>query len=80
MPARSSQTTAPQSAQTGLIGRQENVRKAFEIPGLSMDLAGKTLLLVDDILTTGATVSEAARTLRQFKPKAIYAVVVAHGR
>ena len=42
--------------------RRRNVRRAFEIrkPGR---LAGKRVLLVDDVMTTGATVEECARTL-----------------
>lgn len=41
--------------------RQRNVRGAFEC---SNDLSGAHILLVDDVMTTGATASEAARTLR----------------
>lgn len=71
--------TASQTAQSSATGRKENVHNAFET-AKSLDLAGKTVLLVDDVLTTGATASEAAKALRMHKPKAIYAVVVAHGR
>ena len=44
--------------------RLTNVRGAFRVlPG--QDLAGQRLLLIDDILTTGATASEAACSLKQ---------------
>ena len=43
--------------------RQANVRQAFTVtdPAAIQD---KVLLLVDDVFTTGATLSEAARTLK----------------
>jgi len=45
-------------------GRWENVRGAFRVK-LHSDLPGARVLLVDDILTTGATSSEAAKALRK---------------
>lgn len=53
--------TPMQTRQT-LAGRRENVRGAFAAPKLPAP--GKTLLLVDDVMTTGATAAEAARALR----------------
>jgi ComF family protein len=67
--------------QKGLQGqrRWDNVKGAFRVrPGA--DLSGRTLILVDDVLTTGATASEAARPLRALKPKRIVLAVLAHHR
>jgi competence protein ComFC len=71
--------TAQQTLQTSAAARQENVKKAFHARS-SRNLSGKTVLLVDDVLTTGATANEAARALRGLKPKEIFMVVLAHGR
>jgi ComF family protein len=71
--------TATQTEQPSGGARRENVKRAFQArPG--HDLADKIVLLVDDVLTTGATASEAARALTVHKPKAIYVAVLAHGR
>ena len=42
-------------------------------------LEGRTILLVDDISTTGATLSEAARVLKQSGAKEVIGLVVARG-
>ena len=54
----------PTRSQTHLSrrARWENVADAFETP---LPLQDNTLLLVDDVLTTGATVTAAAQTLRR---------------
>ena len=43
--------------------RRENVRGTFAAPDPA-GVCGRTVLLVDDIMTTGATFSEAAATLK----------------
>lgn len=69
--------TAQQTAQTP-SARRDNVRGAFRArQGLTLE--GKTVLLVDDVLTTGSTASEAARALRSARPARIIVAVLAHG-
>lgn len=41
-------------------------------------IAGKRILLVDDIITTGATMDEAARTLKQAGAERVLCVALAH--
>lgn len=64
--------------QTGLSReeRRENVRNAFEFRGKG-DLRGRRVLLVDDVLTTGATMSECARTLRSAGAEQVWGVTLA---
>ena len=51
----------PPQAELPLKERARNVRGAF---ACADDLAGKRVLLVDDVMTTGATLREAARILK----------------
>lgn len=51
--------------------RKENIYKAFQNKGL--DLNGKTILIVDDIVTTGSTIKEMIKELtKKSTPKQIY--------
>lgn len=55
-------------SQAGLkaVERRRNVRKAFEVhPRWLAKLKGRSVLLVDDVLTTGATVEACAGALKQ---------------
>lgn len=51
----------PPQADLPMKERQKNVRGAFEC---NADLSGKEILLIDDVMTTGATANEAARVLK----------------
>lgn len=53
-----------QSSLEGANQRRKNVKGVYAVPDPTL-LAGKRVLAIDDILTTGATLEEAARTLRQ---------------
>jgi len=55
--------TRPQT-ELGRVERRRNVRDAFALTRPDL-IAGRHVLLVDDIYTTGATVAEAARVLRR---------------
>jgi ComF family protein len=54
--------------QVGLtaLERQKNVAGAFKVPPRARNqLNGKKIILIDDVITTGATVSAAARALKK---------------
>jgi predicted amidophosphoribosyltransferase len=56
--------------------RRENIRGAFVVakPG---EVSGREILLVDDVFTTGTTVSECARILRRSGASKVWVVTVA---
>lgn len=54
--------TPPQSGIKDSSARAANVRGAFGVTGQA-ELTGKRILLIDDIVTTGATLSECCRVL-----------------
>lgn len=54
--------------------RHDNIKEAFSAD--SSLIRGKTLLLVDDVRTTGATLAECAKTAIQAGASAVYAITV----
>jgi ComF family protein len=56
--------------------RNENIRGAFRVMHPNI-VAGRNVLLVDDVLTTGTTVSECARILRKAGAKQVWVATVA---
>ncbi|MCX7305198.1 MAG: ComF family protein [Hyphomicrobiales bacterium] len=50
----------------GISERQDNVRAAFRVPAESdIDVRGRRVLLIDDVYTTGATVSSVSKALKK---------------
>ena len=64
--------------QTGLKGaeRRRNVLKAFALEDKS-PVTGRTILLVDDVATTGHTLNECARVLKKGGAKEVLCLVLA---
>ena len=65
-----------QLAHKGRTARVKIMRKAFK-SRLSAQLVGRTVILVDDVLTTGATCGEAARALKAAGAAQVVVVVIA---
>jgi ComF family protein len=68
-------------SQAGLTPRQRriNVRGAFKVSDQSA-VRGKNILLIDDILTTGATARAAAQSLKRAGAASIYVATLARAR
>ncbi len=67
--------------QTGLSkeNRRVNLEGAFMVADKSL-VKGKTILIVDDIYTTGSTMSQVAETLMKAKAKEVYGLTLARAR
>jgi len=56
--------------------RKENVQNSFGVKN-NKKIAGKNIILVDDVFTTGATLNEAVKVLKSTNVKKIIAFVIA---
>ena len=69
--------TAVQARAMSAAERTANVRGAFHVPEPAQIRRAK-ILLIDDVLTTGATLREATRALRRAGAGNVYALTLAH--
>ncbi|MEA5051609.1 MAG: phosphoribosyltransferase family protein [Oscillospiraceae bacterium] len=63
----------------GRAERELNIRNAFDVPDRKR-VEGKTVLICDDVVTSGCTLSECARTLREAGAASVVAAVFASTR
>lgn len=57
--------------------RLTNMQGAFELNKKAFDIKDKTILVIDDVCTTGSTLSEAARVLKESGAGKVYAAAFA---
>lgn len=69
--------TAPQASLTRLQ-RRDNVKRSFCVNQIYCDLVvGKNILLIDDVMTTGATIEECSKALKEGGAKGVYVFTLA---
>ncbi|MBA2590412.1 MAG: ComF family protein [Alphaproteobacteria bacterium] len=71
-----SRATPSQGAMASAKARRRNVQRAFQVPAPAQ-VAGKTLLLLDDVMTTGATVQACARALKRADAAHVHVLTLA---
>ena len=76
---RKKKDTAPQSRTGSAEKRKKNISGAYEVIDKNL-IDGKTILLIDDIVTTGSTLAECARTLGRGGADKVYCAAVARKR
>jgi ComF family protein len=68
----------PPQASLPAAGRDQNVRGAFGLmPGARSRVRGRVLVVVDDVMTTGATLSACSRVLLEAGARQVYALTSA---
>ncbi|MBI4118171.1 MAG: ComF family protein [Parcubacteria group bacterium] len=74
---KKTRATLPQTKLRERAARLRNIKDCFLVSNPEI-VAGKTVILLDDVYTTGATLEEAAKTLRAAGAKKVLAYTVAH--
>lgn len=68
----------PQAELVSRLERYQNIRGVFSLrPGSRIE--DKNIILVDDVITSGATINEAARVLKKAGAGKVYAISLARG-
>ena len=57
--------------------RRQNIKGSFCLAENAGELRGKRIILIDDVVTTGATLLEASKVLRRAKPIDVRAITIA---
>ena len=68
----------PQAQTKTKIERIENVKNSFGIQNSAL-IKNKKIILLDDVITTGSTISEAARALKRAGASDIVGLTIALG-
>ncbi len=71
--------TPPQAQITDKSERFNNLQGAFAVKPQIKQLSQRAFFLVDDVVTTGSTVQEAARSLKQHQAAKVYVFSLAKG-
>ena len=71
-----SRATPSQGEMASAKARRRNVQRAFQVPDPAR-VSGKSILLLDDVMTTGATVEACARALKRAGAASVHVLVLA---
>ncbi|MGM0482792.1 MAG: ComF family protein [Patescibacteria group bacterium] len=75
---RKDKHTDPQT-KLSMSRRRVNIKNCFSVPYKERpNIQNKTIILIDDVATTGSTLKEARKTLLEAKAKEVYAFTLAH--
>ncbi len=72
--------TSPQRKLNHRADKVANVKGAFAYTGQQTELLGRLCVVVDDIYTSGATVKEAVKVLKQAGAEQVWVLCLARGR
>lgn len=78
MALRRTRATAPQIEMESYDHRRNNMHGAFAAADATLT-RHKTVILVDDVYTSGATLEEAARVIRSLHARTVWALTIAKG-
>ena len=64
-------------AELSMKDRFENLKNSFEMSDKTKDMKDKTILIIDDVFTTGTTLNRCSSVLKLYKPKKIITMTFA---